>query len=104
MATRFELDPEAATAGAARLAALADELASSAAEVHHTVIDSFLTGPGAPRQRDRAAARLGRYTVELAQLAADVRRGADAAQDHERHVMAGTRQLESRLSGRPPAC
>jgi hypothetical protein len=102
MATSFELDPEAALGGASRLAALADELASSAARIHATVIDPFLTGPGAPERRDLAAARLGRYTVELAELAADVRRGAEAARAHESRIAAGARQLESRLSTRPP--
>ncbi|MDT7635010.1 MAG: hypothetical protein QOI50_6940 [Pseudonocardiales bacterium] len=102
MATSFEVDPEAALAGATRLALLADELASSAARVHGTVIDPFLTGPGAPERRDLVADRLGRYTAELAELAADVRRGADAARAHESRIVAGTRQLESRLSTRPP--
>jgi hypothetical protein len=49
-------------------------------------------------------ARLGRYTLELAQLAVDLRRGAEAAQAHEKQVAAGASQLESRLSERPPGC
>jgi hypothetical protein len=102
MATSFELDPEAALAGATRLAALADELAWSAARVHGTEIDPFLTGPGAPERRDLVADRLGRYTTELAELAADVRRGADAARAHESRLVASARQLESKLSTLPP--
>ncbi|HEV7788997.1 MAG TPA: hypothetical protein VGP05_08300 [Pseudonocardia sp.] len=102
MGTRFELDPDVALAGATRLAALADELALSAARVHETVIDPLLTGPAVAAGRDLAAGRLGRYTIELAQLAADMRRAADATREHERRVVAVARQLTSRLSTPPP--
>ncbi|HWN31825.1 MAG TPA: hypothetical protein VNP03_03735 [Pseudonocardia sp.] len=113
----MELDPELAVVGASQLAALADEIALVAAEVHRTVVDPVggrlgfgpeqacgYPAPGLAARRGELEARrgelaagIGRDATGLALVVANLRRYAGAAAAHEGAAAADAKALASRL-------
>jgi hypothetical protein len=87
MAARWiDADPDRMLAGALRLAGLADELAAVAVRCRAVPMDG---SAGLPGRQDELVAGIGRRVIELAVVAARLRREADALAECDRAAAAG---------------
>lgn len=92
MTADLEANPELSRARAVRLASLADEVASVAATVAGSSFGSAPTG--VDHRWDALAAALGRQAVNLALVAAEEQRAAQAVADQESAVLGELSSLE----------
>jgi hypothetical protein len=109
----MNLDPELALHRSSRLGALADELAESGSRVRVAQVGPSPAGDGgcsplgldAVARREAASSGLVEQAARLASIAADLRRYARSAGEHDAAVADGARRMTSRLPSviHPPA-
>lgn len=93
MAADVDADPELSVACAARLAGIAEDVASAAARVAGSSVPN---GVSAERGREALAAALGRHAADLTSVADEVRRAALAIIEQEHAVLDELRAVEQR--------